>query len=56
MATSVYNTAINMGYDVNRVSDIAASKATSNWEWGTHAQALLELHDPDISVSARMHS
>ncbi|KAG7284284.1 hypothetical protein NEMBOFW57_010651 [Staphylotrichum longicolle] len=42
-----------MGYDVNRVLDLAASNAKSNWEWGTHAQALLELRDPDISVFSK---
>jgi hypothetical protein len=47
---SVCNTAIDIGYDVKRVSDLSASKAKSNWEWGTHAEALLELHDPNISV------
>ena len=50
LATSVCNTAINIGYNVNRVSDLSTSKAKSNWEWGTHAQALLELYDPQISV------
>jgi hypothetical protein len=50
VAMSVCNTAINIGYDVNRVSELSSSKAKSNWEWGTHAQALLELHDPNISV------
>lgn len=53
LAMSACNTSINMGYDVNRVLDLATSKAKSNWEWGTHAQALLELHDPDISVFSK---
>ena len=50
LATSVCNTVINIGYDVNKVSGLSTSKAKSNWEWGTHAQALLELYDPQISV------
>ncbi|KAJ4355270.1 hypothetical protein N0V95_003100 [Ascochyta clinopodiicola] len=41
---------INIGYNVNQVSDLASSKAKANWEWGTQAQALLELQDPTISV------
>ena len=49
LAMSVCNTSINIGYNVNRVSDLA-SRAKSNWEWGTHTQALLELYDPQISV------
>lgn len=49
LVTSVCNTFMNIGYNVNRVSDLA-SAAKSNWEWGTHAQALLELHDPQICV------
>ncbi|KAF9693203.1 hypothetical protein EKO04_008616 [Ascochyta lentis] len=41
---------IEIGYNINQVSDLAASKAKSNWEWGTQAQALLEWRDPTISV------
>jgi hypothetical protein len=41
---------INIGFNVGRVADLATSRAKSNWEWGTQAQALLELNDPTLSV------
>ncbi|KAF2824786.1 hypothetical protein CC86DRAFT_419988 [Ophiobolus disseminans] len=41
---------IDIGFNVNQVSNLASSKAKSNWEWGTQAQALLELSDPFVSV------
>ncbi|KAK4099104.1 Six-hairpin glycosidase [Parathielavia hyrcaniae] len=50
LSQAVCHTSINIGYDVNRVSGLSGSRSKSNWEWGTHAQALLELHDPNISV------
>jgi hypothetical protein len=40
----------NIGYDVTKVAELASSLSKSNWEWGTAAEALLELHDPDIAV------
>lgn len=51
-AVSVCTRKIDIGYDVSQVSDLASSRAKSNWEWGTQAQALLELQDPDVSVFA----
>ena len=47
---SVCKQSVDIGYDVSRVSGLATSLAKSNWEWGTQAQALLELSDPDVSV------
>ena len=40
----------DIGYDVTKVSELASTLSESNWEWGTQAQTLLELHDPDIAV------
>lgn len=39
----------DIGYDVESVLENAMS-APNNWEWGTLAQTLLELRDPDIAV------
>ncbi|KAK2761675.1 hypothetical protein FQN54_001503 [Arachnomyces sp. PD_36] len=40
----------DVGYDVAKVSELASTLSEKNWEWGTQAQALLELHDPDVAV------
>lgn len=47
---SVCTTTVDIGFSPTAVQAIATSKAKSNWEWGTNAQALLELYDPDVSV------
>ncbi|KAH7350428.1 hypothetical protein BKA66DRAFT_516399 [Pyrenochaeta sp. MPI-SDFR-AT-0127] len=47
---TVCTRSINIGFDVNQVSNLASSRAKSNWEWGTYAQTLLELQDPFVSV------
>lgn len=47
---SVCTSTVDIGYSPTAVQAIASSKAKSNWEWGTTAQALLELYDPDVSV------
>lgn len=47
---TVCTQSISIGYDVNKVSGAATSAAVSNWEWGTQAEALLELDNPTISV------
>lgn len=50
LSQSVCTSTVNIGFSPAVVQAIATSKAKSNWEWGTNAQALLELHDPDVSV------
>lgn len=50
LSANVCTIPVNVGYDVNTVSQLATSTAQANWEWGTQAEALLELSDPDVSV------
>lgn len=50
LSQSVCTTTVDIGFSPSAVQAIATSKAKSNWEWGTSAQALLELYDPDVSV------
>lgn len=50
LSQSVCTSTVNIGFSPTVVQAIATSKAKSNWEWGKNAQALLELHDPDVSV------
>lgn len=50
LGQSVCTSTVNIGFSPTAVQAIATSKAKSNWEWGTNAQALLELYDPDVSV------
>ena len=38
------------GFDIQQVAALAKSIPSHSWEFGTAAEALLELHDPDISV------
>lgn len=47
---TVCTQSVNVGVDITQVSNLASSKARSNWEWGTQAQTLLELSDPHLSV------
>lgn len=41
---------IDYGFDIEAVEKQARRLATHSWEYGTLAEALLELHDPDLSV------
>lgn len=50
VGANVCTALVNIGYDVNAVSKLATSAAQANWEWGTQAEALLELSNPDVSV------
>lgn len=50
LSQSVCTSTVDIGYSPTAVQAIATSKAKSNWEWGTNAQTLLELYDPDVSV------
>lgn len=52
LSQSVCTSTVDIGFSPTVVQAIATSKAKSNWEWGTNAQALLELYDPDVSVNA----
>ncbi|KAF7325661.1 hypothetical protein MKEN_00416000 [Mycena kentingensis (nom. inval.)] len=40
----------NPGFDISAAASIAASLSTHNWEYGTCAESLLELHNPTYSV------
>lgn len=42
--------AIDAGYDVYKAAQVMADKASHSWEWGTAAEALLELYNEDLSV------
>lgn len=38
------------GFDIKKVADQAQFLPTHSWEFGTSAEALLELYNPDLSV------
>lgn len=38
------------GFDIKKVAEQAQSLPTHSWEFGTSAEALLELYNPDLSV------
>ncbi|PFH49372.1 hypothetical protein AMATHDRAFT_147815 [Amanita thiersii Skay4041] len=40
----------NPGFDIEKVLSLAQSLPSHSWEFGTAAEALLELYDPSISV------
>ncbi len=40
----------DFGFDVSKVMDINIATATRSWELGAAAQALLELHNPDLTI------
>lgn len=41
---------VNPGFNVTTASQVMINKAGQSWEWGTAAQALLELYNNDYSV------
>lgn len=41
---------VDAGFNVRTAADVAVSHARHSWEWGTTAQALLELDNPELSV------
>ena len=41
---------VDAGYDVSLATQVMINKASHSWEWGTVAQALLELYNNDLSV------
>ncbi|KAG5651508.1 hypothetical protein H0H81_008373 [Sphagnurus paluster] len=38
------------GFDIQKVASLAESRPSHSWEYGTTAQALLELYNPSLSV------
>jgi hypothetical protein len=41
---------VNPGYDVSSAAEVIVNKAGQSWEWGTAAEALMELYNPELSV------
>ncbi|KAI9740607.1 MAG: hypothetical protein M1834_005188 [Cirrosporium novae-zelandiae] len=41
---------VSVGYDVNKVAARAKELASHSWEYGTAAEAFLELYNPELSV------
>lgn len=41
---------VNPGYDVASAAQVMIDLAGQSWEWGTAAEALLELYNPELSV------
>ena len=41
---------VSIGYDVYKVADQAGRLSSHSWEYGTAAEAFLELYDPEYSV------
>jgi len=44
------NCAVNVGYNVSLVASQARALASHSWEYGTAAEAFLELYNPGLSV------
>ena len=42
--------AVNPGYDAYGAAQVMVAKASHSWEWGTAAEALLELYNNELSV------
>lgn len=42
--------AVNAGFNVETAAKVMTDKASHSWEWGTAAQALLELYNNELSV------
>lgn len=40
------------GFNAHRAAQVMIQKSGQSWEWGTAAQALLELYNPELSVYA----
>ena len=51
-STAIASTAaeVNPGFDVYKAAQVMTDKASHSWEWGTAAEALLELYNNDLSV------
>lgn len=45
--------AFDFGFDVNKVMNLNIETASRSWEVGAAAEALLELHNPDLTVYTR---
>ena len=40
----------DFGFDVSKVMDVNVATANRSWELGAAAEALLELHNPDLTI------
>jgi hypothetical protein len=49
-STLVVSVDVDAGYDPYSAAQAMVDKASYSWEWGTAAEALLELYDNDLSV------
>ena len=41
------------GFDIHKVLDKGLELAAHSWEWGTAAEALLDYHNPELSVFSK---
>lgn len=41
---------VDAGFDVDKVASVMQDRASHSWEWGTAAQALLELYNNELSI------
>ncbi len=41
---------VDAGYNAYNAAQVMVNIASHSWEWGTAAEALLELYDPELSV------
>ncbi|KAK4077877.1 CAZyme family GH105 [Trichoderma aggressivum f. europaeum] len=41
---------VDAGFDAYAASQVMVDKSSHSWEWGTTAEALLELYNPELSV------
>jgi hypothetical protein len=49
-ASTTFAEEVNSGFDVFTAAQVMIDKASHSWEWGTNAEALLQLYDPQLSV------
>ena len=50
LSSGVMGADVNAGYNVTAAADAMTQLASHSWEWGTAAEALLELYNPELSV------
>lgn len=49
-ASNVLSNEVNAGFNAFQAAQVMVDKAGQSWEWGTAAEALLELYNPELTV------
>lgn len=50
IASTSFAQEVNAGFNAYTAAQVMVNKAGQSWEWGTAAEALLELYSPELSV------